>query len=158
MIETEYKYILDDPEVRELFLSLVAENGNITMACSIVGVGRKTVYTHAERSDEFRLELDAARKMGIDGLEDEAIRRAGEGVAKPVVHKGKVVTYIREYSDSLLKMILKGWKPQRYAERRVITGPEGGPILLAAMDLNALHAAMAEVERLPVPVEAIDVT
>jgi hypothetical protein len=155
----EYKFKLDDPDVRELFLGLVAEAGNITKACKICGLGRKTVYSHAERDATFKQDLDRARLMGIDGLEDEAIRRAYDGVEKPVVHQGKVIFTVREYSDSLLKMILKGWKPHRYAERKVISGPNDGPILLAAMDVSRLTLAIQEARALPAPIdgEVIDV-
>jgi hypothetical protein len=53
---------------------------------------------------------------GVDRLEDEAHRRAVEGYnPRPVYHKGKKVGEIREYSDSLLALLLKSRRPEVYA-------------------------------------------
>ena len=49
-------------------------------------------------------------------LEPEAIRRAVEGVEKPVYQGGELVGYVREYSDTLLIFLLKGGKPHKYRE------------------------------------------
>ena len=53
-------------------------------------------------------------------LEPEAIRRTVEGVEKPVYHQGRQVGTVREYSDTLLIFLLKGWKSERYTERREV--------------------------------------
>jgi len=56
-------------------------------------------------------------------LEDEAIRRAHQGISVPVLHKGKQVyvdgrpLYKTEYSDQLLMFLLRGLDPERYRER-----------------------------------------
>jgi hypothetical protein len=49
-------------------------------------------------------------------VEDEAHRRAVEGYnPRPVYHKGEKVGEIREYSDSLLALLLKSRRPEVYA-------------------------------------------
>jgi hypothetical protein len=50
-------------------------------------------------------------------LEDEAKRRACNGVLKPVFQGGKKVGVVREYSDTLLIFLLKCWHPARYGDR-----------------------------------------
>lgn len=40
-------------------------------------------------------------------LEDEAVRRAHQGLRKAVRYKGKIVGYDTEYSDSLMNTLLK---------------------------------------------------
>ena len=48
---------------------------------------------------EFRASWDAALKVGITALEDEAHRRAFEGVAEPVVHQGQFTPLMAEELD-----------------------------------------------------------
>jgi hypothetical protein len=47
-------------------------------------------------------------------LEDEAVRRAYEGVERPVFQGGKQVGVVREYSDTLLIFLLKALRPEKY--------------------------------------------
>ena len=64
------------------------------------------------------------------GLEDEAIRRAREGVDEPVFYKGEHCGNVRRYSDTLLIFMLKARKPDVYRKRASIehTGANGGPL------------------------------
>jgi hypothetical protein len=61
-------------------------------------------------------------------LEDEARRRAREGVRKPVLYQGKQVyatgpggvrepLFETEFSDSLMALLLKGNDPSKFKER-----------------------------------------
>jgi hypothetical protein len=50
-------------------------------------------------------------------LEDEAVRRAHEGLRKPVWYKGKIVGYETEYSDTLLLAVLKANNPDKFRDR-----------------------------------------
>lgn len=65
----------------------------------------------------------ARKPLDVVSLEAEAVRRASEGTLKPTGwHKGEPSGYIREYSDILLIFLLKGAKPEKYAERVQIRG------------------------------------
>ena len=67
--------------------------------------------------------------MGGDVLEDEAVRRAKEGVEEPVYQGGKLVGHVQKYSDTLLIFLLKGAKPQKYGDKvRHTNGDGDGPI------------------------------
>jgi hypothetical protein len=72
--------------------------------------------------------------QAIDRLEDEAIRRASEGVSRPVLYKGRQVfvngspIYETEFSDTLLIALLKGLRPETYnRDRHEIMIPSIGP-------------------------------
>jgi hypothetical protein len=54
---------------------------------------------------------------GTDALEDEAVRRAVEGVIKPVFHQGKRVGTLRVFSDPLLMFLLRARRPDKFADR-----------------------------------------
>ena len=70
--------------------------------------------------------------MGADMLEDEAVRRAKDGVERPVYQGGKLVGHVQEYSDTLLIFLLKGARPEKYRDRvqRELSGPGGQTIQL----------------------------
>ena len=51
-------------------------------------------------------------RRGRGCLEDEARRRAVDGVDEPVFQQGKQVGTIRKHSDTLLIFLLKGIRPQ----------------------------------------------
>jgi len=53
--------------------------------------------------------------------EDEADKRALEGVLKPQFHKGEICGYVREYSDQLLALQLKAGNPDKYADRKDVS-------------------------------------
>ena len=55
--------------------------------------------------------------MAADQLEHEAIRRAVDGVDRPVFFKGRQIAMLKEYSDTLLIFMLKGLRPEKYKER-----------------------------------------
>jgi hypothetical protein len=61
--------------------------------------------------------MEAARIEAADLLEDEAFRRAHQGIDKPVFQGKELVGVIREYSDTLLIFLLKGCRPDKYRDR-----------------------------------------
>jgi hypothetical protein len=68
---------------------------------------RSSAYLWRERDEDFRKAWDEAVEEGTDLLEDEAKRRAVEGSIKPILYKGRIVTFVREQSDTLLIFLLK---------------------------------------------------
>lgn len=115
---------------KKAFLEAYAACGNITQAAELAGISRTSHYNWMEKDPEYPALFKAAEEQAIDRLEQEARRRALEGVEKPVYQGGKLVGTVREYSDTLLIFLLKGAKPDKYRERSTteLTGPGGGPI------------------------------
>ena len=105
------------PEKRAQFLEKLAETASVTAAAAATKISRKTWYQHRDAEEEFAKAWEVALGTGTDALEDEAVRRAHEGVLKPVFHGGKQVGEIREYSDTLLMFSLKARRPEKYRER-----------------------------------------
>jgi hypothetical protein len=67
--------------------------------------------------------------LAVGALEDEALRRAVEGVEEPVYQGGKQVGVIRKYSDALLMFLLKAARPEKYRENYSIRHDgQSGPI------------------------------
>jgi len=105
----------------EFLLQLVETGGNVTKAAELVAIARKCFYEHRRQDGEFEKQWDEAVDRGIDRLEDEARRRALNGVDEPILYKGEIVEYVRKYSDTLLIFLLKGHR-EKYRDRHEITG------------------------------------
>ena len=102
-------------EMLDAFLDELARGASTTAAIEAVGISYGSVQNRRHDDPEFARRWEEAVQMGVDRLEDEARRRAVDGVVKPVYQGGTRVGEIREYSDSLLSLILKGKRPEVYA-------------------------------------------
>lgn len=83
-------------------------------------VPRSNIYEWLKNDPEFKMKFDEACEVAIGALEDEAVRRAHEGTVKPVFQGGKKVGLVREYSDTLLIVLLKARSPEKYKERQYV--------------------------------------
>jgi hypothetical protein len=115
------------------------EHGTVSNACRVSGIARSTWYRWINESVEFAEQVKDAEMDAAEALEEEARRRAAEGIDEPVYYQGRVVGYIKRYSDNLLMFLLKGAMPDKYKERTAqeVSGPGGGPIQ-TQMDLSRL--------------------
>jgi hypothetical protein len=100
---------------KQRVLKALAKGKSPTWAAEEAGIGRSTAWLWRKNDPQFAAAWDEAVAEGVDRLEDEAHRRAVEGYnPRPVYHKGRKVGEIREYSDSLLGLLLKSRRPEVY--------------------------------------------
>lgn len=102
---------------KEVFLGAYRETGNVSISAKRAGVDRCTPYSWHKDDEEFAKEWDIARPVAASVIEDALIKRAVEGVDKPVFRQGSCVGYVKEYSDTAAIFLLKGMKPHVYRER-----------------------------------------
>lgn len=102
--------------MRENFLAALTVGCTVTAAANRAGVHRTTVYVWRGADKEFAAAWDDAYEQGSDHLEDEARRRAVDGVTKPLMYKGKKCGSIQEYSDTLMITLLKARRPERFRD------------------------------------------
>lgn len=103
---------------RNIFLRILAETGNVGRAARAVGYASTTEVRKMKKNDPvFSDEWDTAVEAAGDAFESEAVRRAVEGVDKPIMYKGEIVTFVKEHSDPLLSMLLKAAKSEKYGEK-----------------------------------------
>ncbi len=105
------------PESKEIVLAMLANGATYAAAAGAIGAHRRTIIKWPDRDEEFAQRWRNAVEERADKLEDEAIRRACDGVERPVFYRGKIVGYTREYSDSLLKFLLEVKRPKIYRAR-----------------------------------------
>lgn len=131
------------------FLKAFVETGTVSAAAEACKINR---WNHYEwmKSAEYREQFEQAEIKVCRLLEDEAFRRARDGVKDLVLYQGQPVIvdgqplYEYKHSDTLLMFILKGLKPERYRDRATFehTGPDGKPLLtLADVDRLLIEGA-----------------
>jgi len=108
------------PENKEIVLAMLANGATYAAAAAAIGAHRRTIMKWPENDEEFAERWRDAVEEGIDKLEDEAIRRARDGVKRPVFYMGNIVGYVQEYSDSLLKFLLEAKRPAFYRARNIM--------------------------------------
>jgi len=97
------------------FLDILAQTGKVAESARAVGFTSTAFLHKVRREDEdFAEAWDQAVNAAGDVLEEEAIRRAHEGVMDPVYYKGEVVGHKLLYSDQLLMFLLRGTRPDKY--------------------------------------------
>lgn len=102
------------------FLEALAEYGNVVKSCKKAKVSRAVAYRERDTNPLFFASWKVAEKLGVEGLEDEARRRAFEGVkrteTKYYLDKKLGTKTIVEYSDTLLIFLLKAHKRDVYGD------------------------------------------
>src|SRR5579863_6833509 len=107
---------------KQAFLEAYATCCRVDKAAEIAGMNRSNHYDWLESDPEYRKSFAAVKERAIESLEDEAVRRAHEGVERPVTVAGEKVM-VREYSDTLLIFLLKAARPEKYRERSEVAIP-----------------------------------
>ena len=125
---------------RPAFLAALAEAGNVRLACDAAQIDRTTAYDLRKADQEFAAEWDRALEDAADLLEQEARRRAVDGVRRVKFDRGQpimvpalgpdgapmlgpdgaviMVPYAEhEYSDTLLIFLMKGGNPEKWRDR-----------------------------------------
>jgi len=126
------------PEKVSSFLAALMIYGNVTKAANETGIDRQRWYEWRSGDVDFAKAWNEAAQIGVEALEDEARRRAFDGVDQPIYHLGNKIDTVKKYSDTLLIFLLKAHRPEKYRERQEISGPNGGPILTENLtDLDA---------------------
>lgn len=103
------------------FLEKLRAGYSVTSACQAIGITTRQAYVHRNAYTDFAEQWDDAVDEGADRLEDVAVNRAIEGVARPIYQQGIKVGTETVYNENLLMFLLKGKKPEKYRERHDLT-------------------------------------
>lgn len=108
-------------KTKRLFLKALAEGWSDSKSARATGISVQRWHKYKKNSPSFAKRCEEAKERGIEVLEDAATRRAVHGVLRPVVNQGRIVTFVREYSDSLLGQALKV-RSKKYAVNHAAGG------------------------------------
>lgn len=114
----------------DIFFETLAATDHMQKAVAASGLAERSVYYWREHDPEFAQRWTNAREAYVDKIEAEAYRRAVEGTDKGVYHQGALVATEKQYSDSLLALMLKAKRKREYgdASKVELTGADGGPV------------------------------
>jgi hypothetical protein len=146
-------------EGRALFLAALAQGHTVTAAARTAAVPRSTAYAWRESDPEFAKQWEDAYNAGTEAFEQEARRRAIEGIERGVYYQGERVDTQREYSDTLMMFMLKARAPEKYRERLDVKHDVGGiaeRILAARQRAGVTIDAQPVRPALPAPIDPDD--
>lgn len=102
---------------KRAFLAAYATCGQIKQACLAAQTDHVMHYYWLKTDPAYKEAFAEAKDLAASTLEDEAIRRARDGVTRPVYYLGAVVGEELVYSDTLLIFLLKGLMPELYGNK-----------------------------------------
>ena len=101
------------PKKQKDFLDILSQIGSITKACEHVKISRNSFYNFRKKNKKFAEEWEEAEKRGVDGLIEEARRRAYGTEELLLYDKERKEVKIRsKYSDNLLMFLIKAKRPE----------------------------------------------
>lgn len=105
-------------EKQYAFIEALAESGIVEDACRRVGMSRTAADNLRRRPSgaPFRRAWQAAVDYALHRVEENAHRRARDGVARPIFHKGEQVDEWRHYDERLTMFLLRSYRPERYGK------------------------------------------
>lgn len=125
------------------FLEALAASANVEGAAETAGMSRSQCYYRRDHRPEFRDAWDDALSQGYARLEANMLRRALEGVARPVIRSGKTVATVIEYSDAINLRLLT--RHEALVERR--TARRSAIERDSVAEREALKAEVKEIRR-----------
>lgn len=119
------------PKFKEVYCQILKKYPNYTVAAKMLGLSSAVNVLRARRNDQdFDDAVKSAIEEGYDFIEEEARRRAVDGVLEPVFYRGAKIGTVRKYSDQLLIALLKGYKPKRFNPGVKITTGSGEKVTM----------------------------
>lgn len=112
---------------RQTFLKVLSETGSFAAASRAASPHSKDRHGAAstfkqlmQRDPEFNADVEEARSQALGRLEAECVRRAVEGVQRPIYQRGELVGHEQVHSDGLLMFALRALDPAKYNEKRQV--------------------------------------
>jgi len=103
------------------FLNALLKTGLRSKAADMSGISRQSHYLWLKTDDEYAMAYEKVRQMLIDTMEDAAYERAVNGIDRKIWFKGEEVGTQKEYSDTLLALLLKANMPEKYKDKSETT-------------------------------------
>jgi hypothetical protein len=105
------------PQHAEKFLETLRKGHTVAFCATVAGISLRCAYDWREADPEFKAAWEDAYEHGSHMIEEEARRRAVDGVQEPVFYQGVEVAQVRKFSDGLMLPILRA-RLDRYKDRQ----------------------------------------
>lgn len=120
------------PERKAIYLQHMRQTGLRYLSAERAGISTSTIEKHKKLDPVFADACEAAKESHTDELIEEAMRRAKDGVSVPIIggkFKDEVITYVQEYSDRLMEVMLKS-RREEFRGRDKVDGVQTGGVLI----------------------------
>ena len=121
---------------QQRFIKALSKTGSVTNAAALAGTSRTRVYELRNRDPGFAAAWEDAEEVAADRLEDEARRRAVEGVPEPLVSGGKLVAVRRGLHQGGRRWRDRSAAPGSRGQAQVTTPRAGTAATLVSDCLN----------------------
>lgn len=115
---TKRRYKPLTPQLKNRIIKAVEETGDWKAAISRFNVTKTAFHAALKRDLRLAERIEIAENVYLDSLENEARRRAVNGVEKGVYFQGERVGTEKEYSDRLLDKLLTAADKEKYSQQR----------------------------------------
>ena len=115
--------------VKQRYLILVARTGQVCASAYGVGLNKTTIYDCREKDPAFDAAVLEAQERYRDWVDAEIRRRGIEGIEEPVFYQGRVVGWVRKFSDALAIAHAKAHDP-RYREKLQVDATVNGGVMV----------------------------
>ena len=95
------------PETDDMFFDLLSAGYPVSYAAQAAGYTRQVVYEWRAGDKVFMERWKHAKRLSLEAVEEELMRRIFDGTEEPVYQKGALVGHRRKYSDRILIEWLK---------------------------------------------------
>ena len=135
---------------KRAFLQAFGVTANVKWAAEAAKIDRQEHWRWLKVDQAYKEAFETVEDEVAQALENEAIRRAYEGIKRPVLYKGtpvkvgRRILYQHEFSDTLLLALLKRFRPAQYREH--IAAEVSGSINLVER-LTAANARLIAMRR-----------
>ena len=101
------------------WLAAFLATGNLREACRIAGFSWSSHYSWLRSDPAYSKAYEEAKELVADAAEDCLHARGVDGYDKPLVYKGKITAWYKEFSDVCLVTWLKANKPTKFRDSLV---------------------------------------
>jgi len=105
------------PTKLNAFLHHLGRTGSVTLAAARAGLRRSTLYKLKADDAAFAGRWAEAVDLGVERLQDDAMRRALHGTERAIFRNGQQVGTVRQYDNRLLQFLLRAHRPEIYADK-----------------------------------------
>ena len=139
------------------FIEALAATKCVDEACRRVGMSDTSAYQLRNRAcgAAFRKAWDIALDCQLDRVEQAAVERSLNGVARPIFHKGEQVGEWRHYDERLTMFLLRTRRSPRYGKwiDHALPPPPAGDDRRYALDDALTNIAISAPDRDGNPVD-----
>lgn len=103
--------LLTNPRKMRFIQHYINTGGQVQKSCNLAGIDTRVHYAWLKEDPVYAEAYAMAKARAIDVIDQEIIRRGVKGWKEPMFYQGKVVGYVRKYSDNLLMFRAKFLNP-----------------------------------------------